>query len=460
MHRAAPVLLLALLILAAPTAAAKATFTPVDRCANQCRPLDEDVNGPSARTGDESVKSVFYFHYDRLIDTPPINLQSLPENAPRINSGLLLPTLVATPASVLVAHFKANTFEGYGTAAYVAWNDGSRGLTHQEPGLASDLEIVGDTIPLYFYVSVYPIPTMNSEGPLGTNVAGALPHVAVRAAIQAGRNPGHGPIVAEYDSGAGDVAGAAGSAERENLVITPSSLGPDIYEVMVPLEVKDRTLKAFHNGGPGFTVTATLYQLEPTPEAQFTQADWRFRQGPETPMRFVLEHTRPMTTQNAQLLHFNQAIFIRWSFLSAWGSYDLDHRSIQVKLEGPSSPAPDKIGLSRPLLFNPSTDHCCHFKPVNATWKFDYRRAELKDGQYTLRLGIMNLQNTYRLEETLTFTIRNGVPTDVPAIGAGTGGGAGGGSGSQTGGKAPALEAGFVLLAALGWAARQRRRGA
>jgi len=427
----------------------------VDRCTQQCDPKADDVNGPTIRTGTETVKTVLYFHYEDLLQNAAINAQAPCEECANaeanLEGGYLMPTLVTNsgqyPAGQQAdVRFKSNAFGAYSSAGLVEVVDGVA-RTHQESGLADDVELLGKSIPLYFYLSVYPVPTSTREGPAGDNVVAAMPAVALHASMRLGRTPGSGPIIAEGDSAA---------AGRITMIKAPGQ--KDIYEFRVDMDILQPKLPSVWAGGDGFTVQVTPYQVrgdDPVKDYEFTQADWRVHVGPRTPPHMVVEIAKPIATKAMRANVYRDHLFVRWSVASPWGSYDVDDRSVTITVTGPSTPEPAKTGLSRPAFVYRSIDHNGHFKPVNFTWKFDYRKADLADGEYLARVAVTNLQGTYRLEESMPLTIRDGVPQNVDVIG---GSGVTKGGSGHVGGKAPGTAGLGVLLALVAVATLRRGR--
>jgi hypothetical protein len=201
-------------------------------------------------------------------------------------------------------------------------------------------------------------------------------------------------------------------------------------------------------------VTVVPYQIKQGEDAEFTQAEWRVRTGAKFPPRVVLDVANPLMTKSTWVHTYNDGLFFRWSFVSPWGSYDWDANTIEIRVDGPKSLTAADIEL---IKVKYSGDHDGHFKPVNITWMYDFVENPLPGGEYTLHTSLVNLQHTYQLEWTQTFTVDNrGVP-QVDAIGAGTGSAGGPGAKSGTGGESPGPAA-IVLFAALAVAALALRR--
>jgi hypothetical protein len=449
--------LLLAVVFCAPLTAAQNPLSNgmVSKCKVQCTPAE--VNGGQVKTGDEPVKVILYGHFEDILNRAPLNTQipcsdcNNPESD--LNRGYLTPVFSTYTNTDADFRFENNWFEMYSSAGLVEIVDGEW-RTHQEPGLAEEVNINGD-ITLYFYLSAYPLPNQDSgSSPAGHNVLDVMPQVGVYARMDTGRFRFKGENIAEGDTGAGDTAGLAGSQGRVNIITTPGS-AEDIYEFAVPMKVNKKTIPDVRSGTPGFIVAVNPYQIKgkqdsPIKDYQVMQSDWRVRVGPSTPPRLVFEVAKPMMTKAASLSIFNNAMFVRWSFVSPWGSYDVNEPTLKVELQGPTNPDPAKVGLSRPLIVKRSTDHDAHFKPVNATWKFDYQKAGLGDGEYTVHMEIMNLQGTYKLQENLKFTMKGGVPQDLQIIGAPPPNP--GAAQAKSGGSSPGL-AGVAAVAAMAVAA-------
>lgn len=417
----------------------------VDGCTKDCTPVD--ANGPDVRTGDETVKSVLYFHHENFLQNAVINTQPIHPDEPQLQSAGLMPTLIT--GNEVCCHFTSHGFGAYSSAGFVEIQDGEW-RTHQEPGVAEDIQIVGDTITLYYYLSAYPVPTKTSDNPAPGHTAVAVaPQVGVHAVMTAGRNPGIGRVIAEGDSG---------TSGRINILYLPNDVQPPIYEVRVDLAVVEKTIPSVWNDGKGYAVQVTPYQVrDPTLGAEVTQSEVRAHAGPQTPPHMVVEIADPLVTKSMRTTLFNNALYFRWSVTSPWGSYDVDDRTLAITVSGAAEADPSKAGISRPYNVRHFTDHNGHFKPTNVTWKFDYRRAALPDGAYTAQMSVLNLQGTYRLGAEMAFRIVDGIPADVEVIGSNARAQSAGG-GMAARGDSPSL-APLALLATIGGVSLLYRRG-
>lgn len=390
-------------------------------CSRQCKPQDEDVNGPAMRTGDQSAQTILYGHFQDILNRAPLNTQPLGEQEEDLNRGFTMPTAVGyapmDPTGRAYVHFENNWFFMFSSPGFVEIVDGVW-RTHQEPGLAEPVQIVGDQVTLYFYLSVYPVPGVTSESsPAGNTALAVMPQVALYARMETGRhvfNP-KSLLLAEADTGSGDIGPAPVSPARATLVQMPG--GDEVWEFQVPMALHVNPIPSVWDGSEGYLVSVNVYQVTgdpPLEKTHVTQSDWRMRAGPSTPPRLVMEVANPLMTKSKEIVAFRENVFVRWSFASPWGSYDTDDRGLKIRVEGPGQVNPEDIKL---VIIKRSVDHDGHFKPINVTWKIDHVRSVMPDGEYLVHVSIPNLQHTYQLEETFSFLMKDGAP-EVKTLGA------------------------------------------
>lgn len=89
-----------------------------------------------------------------------------------------------------------------------------------------------------------------------------------------------------------------------------------------------------------------------------------------------------------------------------WGSYDVDHDSIQLTIKDASGNAVEPRHLARLADF--SVAHGGHYKPVNVTYVWDYRADNLPAGTYTATVRASNHQGSASAECTGKFTVTPG----------------------------------------------------
>lgn len=376
-------------------------------CVRDCDP--KAMNGPGYRRGEETTRLVLYGHFEDILNLAPLNTQAPdPVRERDINQGFLMPVVATNhrlgcPSACLDFHFRNNEFTMFSSPGLVEYLDeGWR--THQEPGLAADVRIEGREVLLYWYMSAHSVPNEDSGSGTGaTAMVGVVPAVGVYARMETGRFKFQGDLIAESQ----DAAGAAQSlAERANMVTVPGR--PDVYEFQVRMKVFQDIIPSADRAN-GFIVFVAPYQAktDAVGGAQFMQADWRVRTGPEFPPRLVLAVEPTVRTEASSLSLSGGQLIVRWSVRSALGAYDLRDEALRLEAVGPTPWDPrgvDVLGLRR------SVDCDGHFRPVNITWAYDLTRYPLADGRYELLASIPNLQDTYLAEERFVFDVVGGRP--------------------------------------------------
>ncbi|MBI2078357.1 MAG: hypothetical protein HYT80_08340 [Euryarchaeota archaeon] len=453
MRRFAILLAALLFLMVPPNVAAQ---TPVSKCSQECDPIA--INGGAVKRGDDPVKVVLYAHFEDHLQLAPLNTQPPhPEKEVDLNAGFPFPVLETNTGAgcqvqgnCLDPHFRNNEFRLFSSPGLVEYlSDGWR--IHPEPGLAADVKIVEKEFNLYFYLSAYAIPGQNSHSSYPD--VGVMPQVGVYARMETGRHTFSrlSTVIAE----AADPVGPLASERRYNMVTQPNE--PDVYEFKVPMKVLKDTLPS-EAEADGFIVYVSPYQVrtEPHPNQahQFMQEEWRLRTGHKFPTRLVLPVEHAMMNVASSLSIFQDLLFVRWSFLSPWGSYDMRDNEIKLESTGPNPIDAKAMELVR---IKRSIDHDGHFKPVNATWSIDFLGFPLKDGEYELTASIPNLQGTYVLEQKFPFRVVNGAP-DVTLIGQRSAGGkaqANDGAGFKDTPAPGPVALGIVLSAAVALARRR-----
>ncbi len=372
--------------------AASSVIGPLDECARQCHPTDPDVNGPQPRTGDAASSAILYAHMLDLVNRAPLHLQA-PSAAfeADLNRGFVMPTAnteTGTPADV---KFSNNWFTWFHSPGFVEFYPGETRI-HAEPGLAAEVRLAGDTINLYFYLSAHAVPNGNDDAFPGDVLdLGVLPQVAIYARTETGRHPFQGTLIAEGDTGEGDVANLLGGPGRATVVNVPGQ--PDIWEFQVPMKIKQRVIPSVWDGVAGFITSVNVYQVNAA-GVQATQADWRVHTGADTPPRLVLSHYGALRTVSVDVDRVRGDVYVTWQILSPWGSYDLDDASLGLQLGHRDG----TVELVRPIFVERSVDHDGHFKPTRVVFRVDGGDT---GGDVTAKLVALNLQRTYVLGESI-----------------------------------------------------------
>jgi hypothetical protein len=423
-----------------------------------CKPENCDplaANGGQVQTGDAVVKTILYGHFEDILQSAPLNTQAPhPEKEVDQNKGFLMPTIdTNTACEQCNLHFKNNQFEMFSSPGLVEYTaEGWR--IHQEPGLAETVQIAGDTMHLYWYLSAHNVPNAPTGQPAGF---GTVASIGVYARMETGRFSGYGELIAEGDTGTGYGSPQPSTDPNTYPITMYNAPGEDaVYEFEVPMRVINPTIPSAASS-QGYVVTVVPYQVKQGEEAEFTQAEWRVRTGAKFPPRIVVDVANPMVTKHTLVHTYDDQLFFRWSFVSPWGSYDLDPASLEIQVDGPKQLTGADIEF---IKLKHSIDHDGHFKPVNASWRYPYVANPLPPGEYTVKASVHSLQHTYLLEWSETFTVdERGVP-QVDSIG-NLGGSGGGGAGAKggAGGDSPGFEVLALVAAVAVGALLIRRRG-
>ena len=90
-----------------------------------------------------------------------------------------------------------------------------------------------------------------------------------------------------------------------------------------------------------------------------------------------------------------------------WGSYDVDHDSIQLTIKNKKS---GEVFEPRAIqrLADFSVAHGGHYKPVNVTYVWDYMSDRLPAGEYEATVAAANFQGSASASCTGTFTVLEG----------------------------------------------------
>lgn len=401
---------------------------PLENC--DPKQANEAAHGQRLILPDDNlpVRTILYAHYlTDILQQAPLNTQfPNPDREIDLDRGFTMPTVYVAQEGAPCCKFPNNEFKLFSTAGLIEYlPDGFR--VHQEPGLAEPVEIVpidGEYVYLYWYMS----PEIGPQS-VAADRPGVVPALGVYAKMNLGRFPSDDSrlLIAEGDTGSGYQSETPFAdnqcSECVTLVTRPGESDP-VYEFKVPLKLERTTIPdvrdpAFSDKEKGYVLQVIPYQLEQE-KVRVTQADWRLRTGPEYAPRLVLDVDQPLVTKSTRIHTFAEGLFFRWSFNSVWGTYDVDVNSLDIRIDGPKKLGPAELEL---VKIKYSFDHDGHFKPINVTWRYDFVNQPLPAGEYTVSAMVHNLQDTYMLDWTDTFTVdAQGVP-QVEDLGGGLSGG-------------------------------------
>lgn len=220
-------------------------------------------------------------------------------------------------------------------------------------------------------------------------------------ALQTGRFWEQGDILAE-GSVTKHVVTASALAGQENPGIPetpcPNQSGDpavvdvgDVIEFEVDLGIASGDIPRL----AGFVVRVEWFQYapsDPDEKDKIYQREWNLHTGPEYIPRVLIPLQNPVSVEKVRPQLFDGKIYVHGVFNSPWGSYDVDHGTIGVEIFDESG-APVDATIDAPIL-RYSVDHDGHFKPVNATFPWDYQADNLPPGTYTVRMTAQNWQHT------------------------------------------------------------------
>src|SRR5262249_5458499 len=105
-------------------------------------------------------------------------------------------------------------------------------------------------------------------------------------------------------------------------------------------------------------------------------------------------------------------LVVHTSMNAAWGNYDVNPDSIQVKITGPS-PAPS---LARAPVVQRTHDHYHPQDALDVTAVRPYQPVRALNGPYTVAVSFSNLQNTGSASGTAQFEIGKGTVTGCGGV--------------------------------------------
>ncbi|HLF15959.1 MAG TPA: hypothetical protein VI796_00790, partial [Candidatus Thermoplasmatota archaeon] len=205
--------------------------------------------------------------------------------------------------------------------------------------------------------------------------------------------------------------------------------------------------------------------------------NWNVNSGEDYPANVVLPVRNPMDVELVYPRFVHDKLVVLSVINTPWGSYDIDRditRLIVKDEAGNAVPVEPQYLVSSSL--DNSVAHGGHYKPINATWVWDYRGQGLEPGDYTVTVETTNFQHSYTTSTTGTFSInsqglgagaaagRSGLESftaeELEQFQQAAGGDATAGPTTEGGGKgSPGVGVVLASLGAVGaaWAARRRR---
>ncbi len=138
---------------------------------------------------------------------------------------------------------------------------------------------------------------------------------------------------------------------------------------------------------------------------------WNINGGEFYPPQIVLPVKNAFDVELVVPQFVHNKLVILGIINTPWGSYDVDPASVTVTIEKGST---EITPVSIEKLADYSVAHGGHYKPVNVTWVWDYKKDKLGPGTYTVIVEGSNWQHSARAKCEGAFTIApDGLPGKI-----------------------------------------------
>lgn len=192
----------------------------------------------------------------------------------------------------------------------------------------------------------------------------------------------------------------------------PGSTGELRAGSLTPFEIDLGPAKRDIPADGAFRVHTTWYQWDGSDVGQdnpVVQNQWRLHNPDENPSRVVLPVENALESPVIEPRYFDDELYIRASFKSPWGHYDLDSRNVRVQVFDSSG---DEVPVKYIEDFYMYSNHD-RFAPRNITFPWDYQKEDLESGTYTIRVTGANWQHTAEATNEATLHLESGEPQVV-----------------------------------------------
>lgn len=373
MDRAAPALALLLLLALAPSGAAQS-----------------GVGGmapPPADTGYEGgpvVVPLFGHIYD-LLQPVPINTQPMIDLD--LARGFGAPTVTGLPGG------PPTSLRFYSSPGLVEYNEtDENGLPryHPERGLSYDL-LLDTSKPImghwFMSAKAADVPQAGqTDGPEAGTLAGLSVRMTLRLGDDIGADLDAGDVIAQGTSALDDPSTWIVNGEAVEFVVDMGT--PSVDRI---------------RGNDSFNVKVEWFNAEaPDGSLSATQRDWILHTGANYPNRVEVNVANPLALYSIQPTPVgNDLVTIHAVLNSPFGNYDVDTKTVQLIVDGPTRPTT----IGAPLVVQRNFEHNHHYAPVEVTWSWPFTQDNAKPGTYTVTVRAQNLQHTAMVEKTATFVI-------------------------------------------------------
>lgn len=338
------------------------------------------------------------------------------------------------PVTVSCEEASWNKLGLYSTAGPVQLKDrnefmqqGAWAQLHNERGQLTEIQLDQDesvTATVYFTYSLHGWPrnTVNDEGtnciyPHPENVPcvwpnwrwhpGAFPNVVMEATLYAAdlgqmhANASNPPPVEEKILG-GEARVVAHGSWGPGMVAHGLPTFPHAAEAQIDLGPPQvPTIEATED----FVLVFSSH-LESAGQAYNYGSPLRWYSGEFYPPSMELPVKNAITVERVLPFFAHQQVGVLSVVRMPWGSYDVADEDITFEIEGPDGRAVDLDPAHlREVPVEQSLAHGGHYKPVNKTLVWDYKRAGAQPGEYEVTVEATNLQGSASHACTATFTL-------------------------------------------------------
>jgi hypothetical protein len=402
-------LLLSLLVLLAPAAAAKE---------------------PGIYNPDVSTPVKLYMH---LIDFQdfPINTQ-VPDDAWTQDTtyGLATSTLSCLPDDTPGVNVDQpfHTFYGFSSPSYVEYlqEESGKPRFHPERGISYDARL--DTqapFILYWYLSIQGPADSPDGAPDPDGVPLPVPNVVVKATMRAGdevslndRAYNTGEVLLQGKSNPATLfmdqvlPGTGGAAPAETRALGQHG-GKWLYEVAVPMAMEQPVIPR----ATGYNIRVDIFMDNPAcaegPDATLMPNVVAIHSSPAFRPRMEFAITNPLRITTLHPQFVGDDLIVHVGANAAWGNYDVAEPSpytpglvdgLKVEITGPS-PA-TSLGLYR--LVSETNPHWAHQNDVTVVYVWPYKADRAEPGVYSVTFTARNDQGTAEAVAVSQFEIGRG----------------------------------------------------
>jgi hypothetical protein len=132
---------------------------------------------------------------------------------------------------------------------------------------------------------------------------------------------------------------------------------------------------------------------------------WNANSGEDWPARVILPVRNPMDVELVFPRFVHDKLVILSVINTPWGSYDIDPTLTKLTVKDAKGQQVAIKPETMQTSLDSSVAHSGHYKPINATWVWDYQAQGLSPGVYTITIETTNFQHTYTASTDATFTI-------------------------------------------------------